>query len=117
MFKEKAKVLFLGQIGHKKHNCAQAVAAAFKEHCSITEALIESLGSYGSGKAPDGLCGALHAAKVLFEKHSPHIFIKCHKALVEAAGSAHCIDIRKNKRLSCLGCVEKIAEVIAQEHK
>lgn len=117
MSREKARALFLGQSGIKKHNCAQAVAAAFKERCEITEALIESLGAFGSGKAPGGLCGALYAVQVLFEKSSPHIFDKCRKTLVDAAGSAQCKDIRKSRKLSCLGCVEAMAEIIAREHR
>ena len=40
-----------------RHNCAQAVCAALGR-----EDLLETVSSCGTGKAPDGLCGALYGA-------------------------------------------------------
>ena len=41
----------------KMHNCAQAVA----EGCGHPE-MVAELASCGGGRAPEGLCGALHSA-------------------------------------------------------
>jgi hypothetical protein len=45
-------------------NCAQAVLHAWREVAGDTSIALADLKPFGGGRAPDGLCGALRAAKV-----------------------------------------------------
>lgn len=109
---QKAKTHFLGKDNHKKLNCAQAVAEAFRDVFSLSEEEFKSLESCGSGKAPDGLCGACHAACVLLKKKHPGQVSTCKEFLLTCASSTQCKEIRKLNKLSCLECVEKMAQFL-----
>jgi hypothetical protein len=65
-----AEKLFLGQqTGYKRLNCAQAIAEAFRqEYNFLTEDTVKDFKKMGHGKAPNGECGMLYAAKYIFEK-------------------------------------------------
>ena len=92
---ERAKKYFHGE---ERYNCAQAVLAAFdEEHEKLAGAQ-----SYGGGRAPDGLCGALHSAKELLgeEKHA-----RVEEKFSEAAGALHCREVRALGKMSCAECV------------
>jgi hypothetical protein len=101
MPKEKAKNNYLGKNGPRL-NCAQSVAAAF----TADQVILDNLSACGRGEAPDGWCGAAHAAKALTQ-NGPLV----EKTYVEKAGSVKCAEIRKNRKLSCVGCVELGAEL------
>jgi hypothetical protein len=108
-----AKNHFLGKEGLVKLNCAQSVAIAFKEKYSLSEETLEAFRSFGSGKAPEGLCGAYYAAKFLLEKNKAHKNADhLEQYFIEQAGDIRCSRIRECRKLSCLGCVEKSAEYI-----
>ncbi len=105
MSAKKASDHYLGRNGAVRLNCAQSVAAVF----SSDTALLNELASCGAGRAPNGWCGAAYAAARLTGNG----------ALVEErykaqAGSVHCGEIRKGRKLSCVGCVELGASVVAQ---
>ena len=112
MTSQKAKDHYLGRNGLKRLNCAQSVLAAFKDHYGITEDEIEAAISHSGGNAPGGVCGAYCAAKHILGKHHPEKLEEFDKHFRELAGSLGCKEIRKLKKLSCLGCVEKSAEYI-----
>lgn len=105
---EKAKKHFLGRDGHERLNCADAILKAFGE---LDEASRQTL-CQGGGRAPGGECGALCAARTILSKKDPARAEELEKAFVELAGSGKCAEIRKLKKLSCLGCVEKAAELL-----
>ena len=67
-----AERLFLGQQnGYKRLNCAQAIAEAFRqEYNFLTEDTVKDFKKMGHGKAPNGECGMLYAAKYIFEKNN-----------------------------------------------
>ena len=109
---EKAKKHYLGKDGHQKFNCAQSIVAAFKEHLSLDSKLIDEYSKYGGGNAPNNLCGAYFAALKLVEKHSPDKVLDFESHFYTLAGSLKCNEIRKLKKLSCLGCIEKAAEYL-----
>jgi hypothetical protein len=109
---EKAKAHYIGKPGHRKLNCAQTIAHAFKDRFGLSEDDIEQLGASGGGRALEGQCGALYAAKVILEKAYTTRIQDCHDVLLASAGSIKCREIRAAKKLSCVGCVEKIAECI-----
>lgn len=53
--------------GEKNYNCAQSVLACFQDEFQLSDEKIQSLQSFGGGRAPEGRCGALHAALELVE--------------------------------------------------
>ncbi len=108
-----AKNYYTGKDGHKRMNCAQSVICAFKEQFGLCEEIVESFNAYGGGRAPDGLCGALYAAKYILEKGvDPAKANELEKYFLEKAGAVRCHDIRGERKLSCLGCVEKSSEFL-----
>lgn len=99
---ERAKKYFHGE---ERYNCAQAVLAAYdSEHEKI-----EGAKSFGGGRAPEGLCGALHSAKELLSEEK-------HAELVEefsaAAGALKCREIRALGKFKCQECVAFAAEKV-----
>lgn len=106
---EKAKEYYLNKSGKGKLNCAQAVTAAFGQKFSASPDTMKLFATYGSGRAPEGECGAYYAAKYLLkEKHQDKIQ-ECEDIFTARAGSTKCKEIRKLKRLPCVGCVETAA--------
>ena len=87
----------------KLHNCAQAVAAG-----AGREDLVAAFAVCGGGKAPGGLCGALHAALALAPE-SEHEKIKA--AFAEKAGALTCREIKSGTLFPCAECVRAAAEL------
>jgi len=110
MSKEKARAHFLGQQGHNKLNCGQTIICAFKDKFLLSDEMIHRFEGYGGGKAPEGHCGAFYAAKVILEDRYPEKLKDCEKLFVTHANSTKCKEIRSFRKLTCLGCVEKVAE-------
>ena len=105
---EKAKKHFLGKEGHERLDCAQSILRAFAHLApQFKEALCQ-----GGGRAPDGECGAYCAAKHLLAMKCPEKLKGFEEHFEKLAGSLKCDEIRKLKKLSCLGCVEKAAEYL-----
>ncbi|MBF0479910.1 MAG: C-GCAxxG-C-C family protein [Candidatus Omnitrophica bacterium] len=117
MLVEKAKAHYMGKDGHKKSNCAAAVANAFKDKFNLSDEVMVRFESCGGGRAPEGQCGSLYAAKVILENSYPEMIKECESVFLAQAGSLKCKDIRAFKKLSCLGCVEKAAEYIGRIKK
>ena len=82
----------------KTHNCAQAVACGCG-HCEWKE----TLASCGGGRAPEGRCGALHAAMLLAENDTVREEIR--KGFVSENGSEFCHEL-KAAGVPCAKCVE-----------
>ncbi len=115
MRKEKAKNHFLGKDGQAKLNCAQSVIKAYYDlfHASAQE--VDAFAAFGGGKAPEGRCGAYHAAWHLVLKKNPIKINQLEQDFINAAGSLKCKEIRSQRKLSCLGCVEKAADLLEGE--
>ncbi|MDR1962599.1 MAG: hypothetical protein LBQ50_02335 [Planctomycetaceae bacterium] len=90
----------------KEYNCAQAVAKAFGR-----DDLLEPLKSCGGGKAPHGLCGALHAALLLLPE-SEHETMK--NRFQNSAGNLLCKPMRKKGETKCIDCVRLAAEILEE---
>lgn len=112
MTKEKATNYFLGRDGHKKLNCSQSVITAFRDSFNVEDAELNKFSSYGGGRAPEGFCGAYYAAHSLLSKKGVDGIRKLEREFLSSAGSLKCKEIRSLNRLSCLGCVQKVSEVI-----
>ena len=85
----------------RKCNCAQAVAAGLGR-----EDLLPGLASCGGGKAPEGRCGALHAAMLIAgETRAGDV----RAGFVAAAGSEFCRVLKQELKFPCVRCVETAA--------
>lgn len=105
---EEARNYFLGKNNHNKSNCAESVAFALKNKFGINQEVLKQFKNCGAGKAPDGICGALFAVKIIL-KDSPDKFKELEGDFIKTSGSVKCKDIRASHKLTCLGCVEKAA--------
>lgn len=112
MSTEKAKDYYLNKSGKGKLNCGQAVIAAFIDKFLLDENAIRLFAAYGSGRAPGGECGACYAAKFILKGNHPEKISQCEDAFVSKAGSTKCKEIRRLKKLPCVGCVETAAEFV-----
>lgn len=89
----------------KLHNCAQAVAEG-----TGNKDLVGQMAVCGGGNAPQGRCGALHAALCLInpEKHANLI-----AEFVKHAGFETCREIKSaEKPFPCTDCVRVAAELV-----
>jgi hypothetical protein len=102
------------QIFRKPYNCAQTVLKILKTEHTICAEDIHSAKANGSGRAPNGTCGALYAilSQLPENKHSQAI-----ESFKAEATSEKCREIRRNQKLSCQGCVEKALTLFAEIHK
>lgn len=108
-----AKNHFLGKEGFERLNCAQSLVYAFKEKFHV-DADINLFKQYGGGRAPEGLCGAVYATNYILKKGNMDGKVKdLEKVFLEHASALKCRDIKDAKKLSCLGCVEKCSEFLA----
>src|SRR5690554_3887353 len=82
------------------YNCAQAMV----HHFGGSTKEIKSMQTMGGGQAPNGYCGALHAALYLL-KEKPEAQQKIINDFAEKTGSPYCRQIRKEKQVTCRECV------------
>ena len=100
---------------HAEHrgNCAMSVAYGFARAMGKSEdeslTLAETFRAFGGGRAPDGLCGALYAAKMMREDKACELeeFFKR-----GAEGFTHCREIRPGCVIPCNRCVELAGEAL-----
>ncbi len=89
--------------GHP-YNCAQSVALGANRPI-----LAEELRSCGGGRAPEGICGALHAALLLAPEERRE---EIRGAFRERAGALTCREIKGESKTPCLACVELASELL-----
>lgn len=108
----KAKAYYNDRTGPKKLNCAQAVIAGFRDEFGLDENAVQAFAAFGSGRAPEGECGAMYAAKFILKGDHQEKIDECRDIFISKAGSVKCKEIRQFNKLPCLGCVETAAEFI-----
>ena len=96
----------------KRLNCAQSVLHAFQPQRQIRDEEILHAKGMGGGQAEGGVCGALYAALRL--TNSPAGRQQVRDAFVAGAGADTCREIRRAKRLSCVGCVQLATRLLAE---
>jgi hypothetical protein len=89
-------------------NCAQSVLHAWREVSGDTTLALADLKPFGGGRAPEGLCGALHAACLIAPAKADQL--KTHFAA--RMGSLYCKELRAAKVHPCEACVAQSAELI-----
>ncbi len=93
-------------------NCAQAVALAWKDKKQPESDHHIRFSDFGNGEAPDGLCGALHAACELAGKTNQEKLKSEFSRLAE--GHTTCRDIRRNRIMPCSECVATAAGLLEE---
>lgn len=111
---ERAKKNYQGLNG-KRLNCYQSVIDAFQSLSGYDQVEIDAGAAFSGGRAPEGVCGAIYAAKVILDKAGRAQDFKtfCQRFLAQN-GSLQCREIRAKKKISCLGCVEAAAAFLKQ---
>ncbi|QHI69461.1 hypothetical protein [Tichowtungia aerotolerans] len=96
----------------RQSNCAQSVALAWKERKDPASIHAEVFATAGNGRAPEGLCGALHAARELVGEPRREQLTERFKE--KAGGYAACRDIRRNRIMPCSACVSLAAGLLEE---
>ncbi len=91
----------------KAGNCAQCVAKAFADDAAVMEMAV-----CGGGNAPQGICGALHAALSLSDEKDREAM---RIAFRERAGSDLCRELKSSCRTPCSKCVEIASELLEKK--
>ncbi len=91
-------------------NCAQAVAAAWCEKTGKSCGLVQEMSKFGTGRAPEGYCGALYAAEYIVDSENAEELVDAFREL--SGGHVACRAIRQAKSLNCIECVEAAAELL-----
>jgi hypothetical protein len=89
-------------------NCAQAVFYGWREVSGDTSIALADLKPFGGGRAPDGLCGALHAACMV----APNRAESLKSAFTARLGSIYSKELRAAKVHPCETCVVQAAELL-----
>lgn len=91
----------------RQHNCAQAVACG----CG-REDLNGEMAACGGGRAPGGLCGALHAAMEIVPESAR---AELRREFAQKLGADTCAALKGDLRVPCPDCVKTAAE-LAEKH-
>ncbi|HXE42966.1 MAG TPA: C-GCAxxG-C-C family protein [Candidatus Baltobacteraceae bacterium] len=89
-------------------NCAQAVLHAWHKITGDTSVPIVDLKAFGGGRAPEGICGALHTACLIAPDHAKTL----KSAFAERLGSIYCKELRAAGNHRCIACVAEAAELL-----
>ncbi len=89
-------------------NCAQSVLHAWREVSGDTSILLADLKSFGGGRAPGGLCGALHTACMV----APDRAEALKQNFAARLGSINCKELRAAKVHPCESCVTQATELL-----
>ena len=84
-------------------NCAQSVAYAWNSKNPGKEKPVEQYAGCGGGRAPGGLCGALHASCDLAGPESGETIKNIFAG--KTGGNLTCRGVRAARKLSCNECV------------
>lgn len=96
----------------RRGNCAQSVAFAWANKYPGGRGVEDVFAGCGAGRAPGGLCGAIHASCTLA---GPAAEGSIKQAFAEKTGGhLTCKDIRAAKIMPCSECVEVAAELLEQ---
>ncbi len=112
MRQRKAAENFIGRNGVKRLNCAQAVASAFIEDGIASKEECDELSAFGNGKAPNGCCGSVYAAKRMLENAGEGKLEQFEKEFLIYAKSLICSEIKSKKEIKCFQTVRKSVELV-----
>lgn len=90
-----------------QHNCAQAIAYRWRELYNDPD-IVQKMAHCGSGRAPEGLCGALYAAMLACPDKAEELKQAFHKEI----GHITCRQIKTIGRVPCIRCVQTADELV-----
>ena len=93
----------------RRGNCAQSVVHAWDEKHPDRQAGVAAFAPCGGGRAPGGLCGALHAGCALAGDAAETIKREFSE---KSGGVLTCREVRAAKKLTCNECVGLAAELL-----
>lgn len=96
-------------------NCCESVAHAFQDAVPLSPEELQSFAGFGGGRAPEGYCGAVYAAKRLLETSAPDKVVTLHEIFNGLAGSVKCREIKALRKISCLECVTQAAGTVEKK--
>ena len=89
-------------------NCAQSVLYAWREVSGETSIPLDEVKLFGGGRAPSGLCGALHTACLV----APDRAEALKQNFAARLGSIYCKELRAAKAHPCEACVSQATELL-----
>lgn len=89
-------------------NCAQSVLQAWRAVSGDTSIALADFKPLGGGRAPDGLCGALHAACMI----APGQAEALKQNFATRLGSLYCKELRAANVHPCETCVSQATELL-----
>jgi hypothetical protein len=89
-------------------NCAQSVLHAWREVSGDKTLTLADLKPFGGGRAPEGICGALHAACLTAPDRADALKM----AFAARLGSLYCKELRAAKVHLCEICVGLATELL-----
>jgi hypothetical protein len=92
-------------------NCAQSVLYAYQQIYGESLFSLEQMKSSGGGRAPGGLCGALHAACSLLPDKAEQL----KNRFAQKTGSILCKEMRAANQHPCEVCVSESAHLLENE--
>jgi hypothetical protein len=92
-------------------NCAQAVLYAYQKVSGDGRISVAEMKSLGGGRAPGGVCGALHAACTV----APDKAEGLKSRFAGITGTILCREIREAGQHSCEVCVGESARILQEE--
>jgi hypothetical protein len=92
-------------------NCDQSVLHAWREVTADSSLALAQLKPFGGGRAPGGLCGALHAACLIAPERADAL----KRNFAAQLGSVSCRELRAAKVHPCETCVAQAAELLTTE--
>ncbi len=93
-------------------NCAQSVLKYFNAPAEQ----IAEFKAFGGGRAPEGLCGALYAAKVLLNDDAKFAEL-CREFAAKTGGALTCRELKGEAEFPCPACVNLAAKLVEQSQK
>jgi len=107
-----AKKYFLGQ-GVQRVGCAQSVAEALRHPFDLEDDFVKAMAGATGGRAPLGYCGAVYAALRIAEEKVPGKKEEIENYFKNTGGGLTCRDIRAHRKLSCVDCVQRAADMLS----
>ena len=92
-------------------NCAQSVLYAYHKASGDTTISLLDMKTFGGGRAPGGVCGALHAVCTA----TPDKAERLKTRFAEKTGSVLCKEMRKASQHPCEVCVSEAAQLLENE--
>ena len=91
----------------ENYNCAQAVLAHFKQPAET----VAEFKAFGGGNAPEGICGALYAARHILNDDAKFRQL-CDEFAAQTGGALTCRALKSEAKFPCMQCVDLAAELV-----